>query len=171
MGKSKTRKTPDYYAQRAKKEGYPARSVYKLDEIQQKFHLIQPGMHVLDIGAAPGSWTLYLQRTVMKKGGTITAVDLKDLTLSPLPPSVTFLKGDAFSPENRNRIADTDADAEEMQREIETIIGMMQDAGVIQEADGHAHRLFDDVISEVRMLYPDGAAKEELLALFDRLQQ
>jgi len=106
MGKSKTRKTPDYYAQRAKKEGYPARSVYKLDEIQQKFHLIQPGMHVLDIGAAPGSWTLYLQRTVMKKGGTITAVDLKDLTLSPLPPSVTFLKGDAFSPENRNRIAE-----------------------------------------------------------------
>jgi len=70
-----------------------------------------------------------------------------------------------------DRDMDADADAEEMQREIETIIGMMQDAGVIQEADGHAHRLFDDVISEVRMLYPDGAAKEELLALFDRLQQ
>ncbi|MBO7348971.1 MAG: RlmE family RNA methyltransferase, partial [Spirochaetales bacterium] len=53
------RDTADSYTQRAHKEGYPARSVYKLEEIQQANHIIKPGDTVLDVGAAPGSWTLY----------------------------------------------------------------------------------------------------------------
>ena len=49
----------DSYTQRAHREGYPARSVYKLEEINQTHHLIKPGDSVLDVGAAPGSWTLF----------------------------------------------------------------------------------------------------------------
>jgi len=46
---------PDHWTLKAKKEGYPARSVYKLAELQDKFGLLKAGMRVLDVGAAPGS--------------------------------------------------------------------------------------------------------------------
>jgi len=94
----------DYYSLKAKKEGYPARSVYKLEEIQQKFQIIKPGNTVLDIGAAPGSWTLYVHRKLLKGQGRIVAVDLKPLMLNPLPAQVTVLTGDAFSPEQVDSI-------------------------------------------------------------------
>ncbi|MCF7933991.1 MAG: RlmE family RNA methyltransferase [Spirochaetia bacterium] len=96
---AKNRDQADHYTKRAKKEGYPARSVYKLEEIQQRFSIIRPGAVVLDIGAAPGSWTLYTQRNLLKGRGRIVAIDLKPLTLDPLPDRITFLQGDAFSPE------------------------------------------------------------------------
>lgn len=105
MAKQKNQRASDHYTQRAKKEGYPARSVYKLEEIQQKFQLFRPGMRILDIGAAPGSWTLYLHRKMLKGKGGITAVDLKELGLNPLPSSVTFFKGDAFADDVRRRIS------------------------------------------------------------------
>lgn len=87
----------DFYALKAKKEGYPARSVYKLEEIQQKFNIIRPGNSVLDIGAAPGSWTLYTHRKLLKGKGHIVSVDLKPLSLSPIPENVTVFTGDAFT--------------------------------------------------------------------------
>jgi len=61
-------KKPDYWQQKARSEGYPARSVYKLMELEKKFPLFKPcagkanGLRVLDLGAAPGSWSLYLLR-------------------------------------------------------------------------------------------------------------
>jgi len=61
-------KKPDYWQQKARKEGYPARSVYKLIEIEEKFSFFKTGkktaagFRVLDIGAAPGSWSLYIMR-------------------------------------------------------------------------------------------------------------
>jgi 23S rRNA (uridine2552-2'-O)-methyltransferase len=57
-------KKPDYWQQKARKEGYPARSVYKLKEIDEKFGFFKkPGsLRVLDLGAAPGSWSLYVLR-------------------------------------------------------------------------------------------------------------
>ncbi|MCL2765346.1 MAG: RlmE family RNA methyltransferase [Treponema sp.] len=58
-------KKPDYWQQRARNEGYPARSVYKLKEIDEKFSLFKPAGkagRILDIGAAPGSWSLYVLR-------------------------------------------------------------------------------------------------------------
>lgn len=101
-----SRSQADYYTQKAKREGYPARSVYKLEEIQQKFSVLKRGDTILDIGAAPGSWTLYVQKKILKGTGRITAVDLKPLTdtLSPLPENVTAFTGDAFSEENRKEI-------------------------------------------------------------------
>jgi len=60
---------PDFWALKAQKEGYPARSVYKLKEIDEKFKLFPPlaDARVLDLGAAPGSWSLYVLRTYANK--------------------------------------------------------------------------------------------------------
>lgn len=99
------RNKADFYTLKARKEGYPARSVYKLEEIQKLFGLIRPGDRVLDIGAAPGSWTLYVHRNLLKGRGEIVAIDLNPLSLEPLPPDVTAIVGDAFSPET-GRILD-----------------------------------------------------------------
>ena len=96
---AKNREKADFYAKKAKQEGYPARSVYKLEEIQQRFNILRPGDSVLDIGAAPGSWTLYTHRKLLKGTGHIVAVDLKPLALNPIPGTVSFFQGDAFSEE------------------------------------------------------------------------
>ena len=98
MAKSR-RDTADSYTLRAHKEGYPARSVYKLEEIQQQFKLIKPGDTVLDVGAAPGSWTLFTNNVLLKGKGTIIAVDLNPLNINPIPHTVTSYVGDAFSKE------------------------------------------------------------------------
>lgn len=60
---------PDFWSLKAQKEGYPARSVYKLREIDEKFKLFSPlaDLRVLDLGAAPGSWSLYVLRTYLNK--------------------------------------------------------------------------------------------------------
>lgn len=91
----------DSYTKRAHKEGYPARSVYKLEELQQNFKLVKPGDRVLDVGAAPGSWTLYTHRELIKGNGAIIAVDLNPLNLDPVPATVTAFVGDAFGKEIR----------------------------------------------------------------------
>ncbi|MCR5761251.1 MAG: RlmE family RNA methyltransferase [Sphaerochaetaceae bacterium] len=103
MAKSR-RDTADSYTQRAHREGYPARSVYKLEEIQQQNNIVKPGDTVLDVGAAPGSWTLYTHRMLLKGNGTIVAVDLNPLRLNPVPPTVIEYTGDAFSPEIREKL-------------------------------------------------------------------
>lgn len=94
----------DSYTLRAHREGYPARSVYKLEEINASHHLIKPGDSVLDVGAAPGSWTLFTHRELIKGNGKIVAVDLNPLNLNPVPATVTAIVGDAFSKENREKL-------------------------------------------------------------------
>lgn len=96
----------DSYTLKARKEGYPARSVYKLEEINQVHHLIKPGDSVLDVGAAPGSWTLFCHRELIKGNGRIVSVDLNPLHLDPVPPTVTAFVGDAFSKENRAKLVE-----------------------------------------------------------------
>ncbi len=66
----------DYYYKKAKKDKYPARSVYKLEEAQQKFRFLQRGDKVLDLGCAPGSWSLYSSKIVGPQGYVI-GVDLQ----------------------------------------------------------------------------------------------
>jgi 23S rRNA (uridine2552-2'-O)-methyltransferase len=98
-----TYEKPDFWAQKAKKEGYPARSVYKLMEIDEKFHLVRPGIRVLDIGAAPGSWSLWvLQRLVGT--GFLVSVDLQDLVMKAPTPNFHFRKGDLYAPDVREEI-------------------------------------------------------------------
>lgn len=71
----------DAFGQRAKDEGYEARSVYKLDEIQKRFRILRQGQRVVDLGCFPGSWSRYAWQIVGGKG-TIVGVDLKEPQLS-----------------------------------------------------------------------------------------
>lgn len=91
------RSRPDHYTREAKNRGYPARSVFKLEEIQRRFRVIRSGMNVLDIGAAPGSWTLYALGR-LGKNGRLSAVDLKPLDIR-IPPGSQFrsFTGDIFT--------------------------------------------------------------------------
>ena len=70
----------DHYAIRAKKENYPARSVYKLKEIQHRYGLISAGDRVLDLGCAPGSW-LQLAAELVGARGAVIGIDLKPVTV------------------------------------------------------------------------------------------
>jgi 23S rRNA (uridine2552-2'-O)-methyltransferase len=107
MGNDTYRK-PDFWALKAKEEGYPARSIYKLKEIDEKFRVFRPGLRVLDLGAAPGSWSAYAIDRIGPKG-FIAAIDLAPLA-SPSDsrlmsrvagPGFFFIKGDLYDPGNR----------------------------------------------------------------------
>lgn len=66
----------DYYFKKAKREKYPARSVYKLEEAQDRFHFLKHGDNVLDIGSYPGSWSIYASKVVGPQG-LVIGVDLQ----------------------------------------------------------------------------------------------
>ena len=80
----------DEYVQRAQREGWRSRAVYKLEELDQKYRLLKPGMTVVDLGAAPGGWSQYAAKLLGAKG-QIFALDI--LPMEPLP-GVTFIEGD-----------------------------------------------------------------------------
>lgn len=86
----------DHYFLKAKQEHYPARSVYKLKEINKRFKIFRPGMKVLDLGAAPGSWSLGAAEFI-GPSGLVLGLDLKD-TETIFPRQVTFMRGDVFEP-------------------------------------------------------------------------
>ena len=80
----------DEFVKRAQREGYRARAAYKLMEIDDKDHLIKPGMVVVDLGSAPGSWSQVAIQRLQGKGRVI-ALDI--LEMQPVP-GVEFLQGD-----------------------------------------------------------------------------
>lgn len=94
---------PDYWSQKAFSEGYPARSVYKLKEIDEKFGMIKKNYTVLDLGAAPGSWTTFLLRK-MDGTGKVVSCDLNPLSKDVKGDNLTFLQGDLNAPEIRKII-------------------------------------------------------------------
>ena len=71
------RKVQDHYFKQAKKENYPARSVYKLEEAQKKYQFMKSGDTVLDLGCQPGSWSIYAARVVGPQG-LVVGVDLQE---------------------------------------------------------------------------------------------
>jgi len=79
---------------RAKGEGYPARSVYKLEEIDERAKLLRSGMRVVDLGAAPGSWSMYAAK-ILGERGHVLAIDLSLITVA-LGTNVTVIQGDAL---------------------------------------------------------------------------
>ncbi len=81
------RQQSDPFVARARKEGFRARSIYKLEEIDRRFRLLKPGLSVLDLGAAPGSWSQYAK----KRGCRVVAVDR--LPMAPIE-GVEILEGD-----------------------------------------------------------------------------
>jgi 23S rRNA (uridine2552-2'-O)-methyltransferase len=115
-------KKPDHWQLKARKEGYPARSVYKLQEIDEKFGLLNakvklptPALRILDIGAAPGSWSLYVLRKIAQKGHELQKNSfLAAADLSPLSrefdkglfdgSNFFFIQGDITAPEIRETL-------------------------------------------------------------------
>jgi 23S rRNA (uridine2552-2'-O)-methyltransferase len=85
----------DHYTQQAKKERFPARSVYKLEEIQKKYHIIKKGNNVLDLGCAPGSWLLY-SANLTGSTGRVIGIDLAPVTIN-VPLHVTVYTNDILS--------------------------------------------------------------------------
>tara|TARA_B100001540_G_scaffold160104_1_gene141704 strand:- start:873 stop:1484 length:612 start_codon:yes stop_codon:yes gene_type:complete len=66
----------DIYVRKSKVEGYRSRAVYKIQEIDVKFKIFKNGMSVIDLGAAPGSWSQYVSKNI--KSGKIASIDLLD---------------------------------------------------------------------------------------------
>jgi len=93
----------DEFVKKAQREGYRSRAVYKLDEIQQKDHILKPGMAVVDLGAAPGGWSQYALGHVGRKG-RIVAMDI--LPMEPLP-GVSFVQGDFREDEVLEKLLET----------------------------------------------------------------
>ena len=91
----RTRRPQDHFGHKAKREGYPARSVYKLQEIDKRTGLLRRGQRVLDLGAAPGSWTLYAAERVGREG-KVLGIDLNEARVG-LPPQASFRAMDVFA--------------------------------------------------------------------------
>ena len=89
----------DIYVRQSKVDGYRARSVYKLIEIDEKFKIFKGGLLVIDIGAAPGSWSQYVSKIV--KNGKTVSIDLKEM--EPIPNTIQ-IKGDFTQIEIQQKI-------------------------------------------------------------------
>jgi 23S rRNA (uridine2552-2'-O)-methyltransferase len=89
----------DTYVRQSKVDGYRARSAYKLIEIDEKFKIFKGGLTVIDIGAAPGSWSQYASKVV--KNGKIISIDLKEI--EPIDNTVQ-IKGDFTEDETQQKI-------------------------------------------------------------------
>ncbi len=76
------RRVQDFYFKKAKKDNYPARSVYKLEEAQKKYRFLKPGQRILDLGCHPGSWSLYAAGIAGTRG-VVVGVDLQATDLVP----------------------------------------------------------------------------------------
>ncbi len=83
----------DVFHQRAKKQGFAARSVFKLEEIDQKYHLLKPGNRVCDLGCRPGSWLQYVHKTA--PGAHLVGVDRAPLEV--VIPGAQIHVGDVFT--------------------------------------------------------------------------
>ncbi|MDC0632028.1 RlmE family RNA methyltransferase [Candidatus Pelagibacter sp.] len=89
----------DTYVRQSKVDGYRARSAYKLIEIDEKFKIFKGGLTIIDIGAAPGSWSQYASKVV--KNGKIVSIDLKEM--EPIDNTVQ-IKGDFTEDETQQKI-------------------------------------------------------------------
>ena len=89
----------DTYVRQSKVDGYRARSAYKLIEIDEKFKIFKGGLTVIDIGAAPGSWTQYASKAV--RNGKIISIDLKEM--EPIGNTLQ-IKGDFTEDQTQQKI-------------------------------------------------------------------
>lgn len=85
----------DHFYRQAKAAGLASRATFKLDELSRKFHLLRPGMRVLDLGCAPGGWLQTIAKGV-GPSGRVVGVDLEAITIK-LPPTVTTIQSDIES--------------------------------------------------------------------------
>ena len=89
----------DIYVRKSQIDGYRARSVYKLIEINEKFKIFRNGILVIDLGASPGSWSQYISRTV--KSGRLVSIDLKSMEEID---NTTQIRGDFTDVDSQDKI-------------------------------------------------------------------
>jgi 23S rRNA (uridine2552-2'-O)-methyltransferase len=89
----------DIYVRKSQVDGYRARSVYKLIEIEEKFKIFKNGISVIDLGASPGSWSQYVAKKV--KSGRLISIDLKEM--EPIENSIQ-IKGDFTEIQTKEKI-------------------------------------------------------------------
>lgn len=174
-------KKADAFTKAAKAKGYPARSVFKLEEIDRRVRLLRPGQRVLDLGAAPGSWSLYAVQRI-GPSGKLLAIDLSEISAA-LGPNATVVRGDALSLSNEDlkifapydvilsdmapnttgsKIADQARSFELLMRAVEiakglgapgsSFVGKIFMGGDFEEARRAMRALFE----EVRVIRPEG---------------
>lgn len=97
----------DEYFKKAKAEGYLARSAYKLKEIQERHRLLRPGMRVVDLGCAPGSW-LQVASEIVGPKGLVVGIDLQEVR-EDLGPNVRTIVGDIFKTDATAMLPDPEA--------------------------------------------------------------
>lgn len=93
------RQLNDPYVHEAKRKGFRARSVFKLEELDKRFELLRRGARVVDLGAAPGSWTQY----AVQRGCRVVGVDL--LPVQPVP-GAEIIEGDFLDPDIQDRLVE-----------------------------------------------------------------
>ena len=95
------RQRRDIYVRQSKIEGYRSRAVYKLQEIDQKFKIFKNGISVIDLGAAPGSWSQYISKNI--KNGKFVSIDIIDFEKIN---NIHQIKGDFTKDDYKNKILD-----------------------------------------------------------------
>ena len=141
----------DHYFQKAKREGYAARSVYKLEEIDRRLRLLRPGDRVLDLGCRPGSWLQYALRAVGPHGAVV-GIDRDRLDSPPAGPCVRVMEGDIY----------TTSDAELLGplRAFDVVLSDMapDTTGVRATDQARSAALFEEALARAeRLLAPGGA--------------
>ncbi len=115
----------DPYVKLAQREGYRTRAAYKLKEIDEQDKLIRPGQVIVDLGAAPGSWSQYVRERLKKAGGGVDGqiIALDVLPMEPLA-DVSFLQGDFREEEVFLRL-EALLEAEPGQRRVDLVLSDM----------------------------------------------
>lgn len=102
-------KVKDFYYNKAKSEGFVARSIYKLEEIDEKYKVLKAGMNVVDLGYFPGSWIQYTSKVIGEKG-SVVGIDIQAVNkkLTGLP-NVRVYQKDIFDIQDLAQLGVTDA--------------------------------------------------------------
>lgn len=165
----------------AKSRGFPARSVFKLEEIDRRVRLLKQGQRILDLGAAPGSWSMYASQRI-GGAGRVLAIDISRIDRS-LGANVTVVQGDALTLGNEQlatfapydvvlsdmapsttgqREADAAKSAELYQRAVGVAAALLKPGGsfvgkIFMGEDFEASRAKTrEVFEEVRVIRPEG---------------
>jgi 23S rRNA (uridine2552-2'-O)-methyltransferase len=136
----------EYFTRKAQEEGYPARSVYKLQEIDKQFEIINEGDSVLDLGAAPGSWLLYLSQKVGDRGQVI-GFDVEDLNIQSRE-NITFYKKSVRDEDLLDLLKGKRFDAVVADMSPKTTGIKLIDCGVSLELDERAFEIVKAVLKE-----------------------
>jgi 23S rRNA (uridine2552-2'-O)-methyltransferase len=163
----------DRYYRAAQEEGLRSRAAFKLRQLQERFHVLRPGDQVLDLGAAPGGWSLVAQECV-GPSGTVVAVDLRPVERAP---GLVVLRGSVSDPRLRERLREWTFDVvlSDMSPRISGNYAMdhARSVALVEDALGVAHEVLRSGGSFVAKVF-QGDLLEDLLGRcrtgFDRVQ-